>query len=56
MVCMEQLQFNNRYILFSNSRDFEYIKVVNGNIKYFVKGQRVKPSDYYRLRSEIVNK
>ena len=31
-------------------------KVVNGKIQYFVKGQRVKPSEYYKFRSEIVSK
>ena len=32
------------------------IKVVNGKIQYFVKGQRVKPNEYYKFRSEISNK
>jgi len=31
-------------------------KVVNGKIQYFVKGQRVKPNEYYKFRSEISNK
>ena len=53
MVCMGQLQFNNRHILFSNSRDFEYIKVVNGNIQYFVKLQKVKRNKCYKFRNEI---
>jgi hypothetical protein len=34
----------------------ESIILVNGKIQYFVKEKRVKPSDYYRLRSEIVSK
>jgi hypothetical protein len=60
MVCMEQLQFNNRHILSSRFRKFfkinRCIKVVNGKIQYFVKGQRVKPNEYYKFRSEISNK
>jgi len=32
------------------------IKVLNGNIQYFVKGQIVKPNEYYKFRSEMVNK
>ena len=31
-------------------------KVVNGKIQYFVDGQRVKPNEYYKFRSEIVGK
>ena len=31
-------------------------KVVNGKIQYFIKGQRVKPNEYYKFRSEISNK
>lgn len=27
-------------------------KVVNGKIQYFIKGNRVKPQEYYRFRSE----
>ena len=46
--------------LFGKFRNFfeinRYIKVVNGKIQYFVKGQRVKPSEYYKFRSEISNK
>ena len=30
------------------------IKVVNGKIQYFVKGQRVKSNEYYRFRSDFV--
>ena len=30
------------------------IKVVNGKIKYFVKGHRVKPNGYYKFRSDFV--
>ena len=29
------------------------IKVVNGKIQYFIKGNRVKPQEYYRFRSEF---
>jgi hypothetical protein len=32
------------------------IKVLNGNIQYFVKEQIVKPNEYYKFRSEISNK
>jgi len=28
-------------------------KVVNGKIQYFIKGQRVKPIEYYKFRSEL---
>ena len=58
MECMEQLQFNNRYIHFRYSRNFfeinRYIEVVNGKIQYFVKGQRVKINEYYKFRSDFV--
>ena len=30
------------------------IKVLNGNIQYFVKGQIVKPNEYYKFRSDFV--
>ena len=30
------------------------IKVVNGKIQYFVKGQSVKPNEYYKFRSDFV--
>ena len=59
-VCMEQLRFNNRHIIFCKSSNFfeinRYIEVVNGKIQYFVKGQRVKINEYYKFRSEISRK
>ena len=39
-----------------SSGNCESIIVVNGKIQYFVKGQRVKPNEYYKFRSEISNK
>ena len=32
----------------------ESIIVVNGKIQYFVKGQIVKPNEYYKFRSDFV--
>lgn len=31
-------------------------KVVNGKIQYYIKGNRVKPQEYYRFRSEFASK
>lgn len=30
-------------------------KVVNGKIQYFIKGERVKPQEYYKFRSNFAN-
>ena len=58
MVCMERLQFNNRHTSSVGSGTFFEInitiKVLNGNIQYFVKGQIVKPNEYYKFRSDFV--
>ena len=32
------------------------IKVVNGKIQYFIKGNRVKPQEYYKFRSDYNKK
>ena len=32
------------------------IKVVNGKIQYYIKGNRVKPNEYYKFRSELNRK
>ena len=31
-------------------------KVVNGKIQYYIKGQRVKPNEFYKFRSELAFK
>ena len=31
-------------------------KVVNGKIQYFIKGNRVKPQEFYKFRSDIVSR